>query len=121
MNARKAWRFTAVLAVAAAAAGSLPASASAVSPHESASPPTVRNAPPRLVPAFEGFLDGVAATSASNAWAVGDDASNTLIVHWNGSAWKKVPAPNPDPRNDTLAAVSAASASDIWAVGTGGR
>jgi hypothetical protein len=74
----------------------------------------------RLVPAFEGLLDGVVATSPSNAWAVGDDASNTLIVHWNGSAWKKVPAPNPDPRNDSLTSISAVSASDIWAVGNTG-
>jgi hypothetical protein len=72
---------------------------------------------PRLVPAFEGLLDGVVATSATNAWAVGDDAGNTLIVHWNGKAWKKVAAPNPDPKNDTLVTMAAVSASDIWSVG----
>ena len=34
-------------------------------------------------------LAGVAATSATNAWAVGGTASgHTLILRWNGSAWK---------------------------------
>ena len=41
----------------------------------------------------------MAATSASNAWAVGGYgsilASKTLIVHWNGTAWKQVPSPTP--------------------------
>jgi hypothetical protein len=33
-------------------------------------------------------LSGVAATSATNAWAVGGaDAGKTLILHWNGTAW----------------------------------
>jgi hypothetical protein len=37
-----------------------------------------------------GLFAGVAATSASNAWAVGQTDSadqQTLIVHWNGAAW----------------------------------
>jgi hypothetical protein len=38
-----------------------------------------------------GILYGVAATSASNAWAVGDTGTGnghkTLIMHWNGKAW----------------------------------
>jgi len=38
-------------------------------------------------------LFGVAATSASNAWAVGQAASlsgptKTLILRWNGKTWK---------------------------------
>jgi hypothetical protein len=34
-------------------------------------------------------LAGVAATSATNAWAVGGTASDhTLILRWNGKAWK---------------------------------
>jgi hypothetical protein len=56
---------------------------------------------PALAPAFPGLLDGVAATSAASAWAVGDDgAGDTLIVHWNGHAWQKAAAPTPHPRND---------------------
>jgi hypothetical protein len=32
----------------------------------------------------------VAATSASNAWAVGYTNGKTLIERWNGTAWKRV-------------------------------
>jgi hypothetical protein len=42
-------------------------------------------------------LNAVAATSATDAWAVGNyssgSASGTLILHWNGSAWTQVPSP----------------------------
>jgi hypothetical protein len=35
-------------------------------------------------------LVGVAATSATNAWAVGGTVNGrTLILHWNGTAWKR--------------------------------
>jgi hypothetical protein len=42
-------------------------------------------------------LNGVAAASAANAWAVGYYAPRgsplrTLIVHWTGTAWKQVPS-----------------------------
>src|SRR5262249_3020968 len=47
-------------------------------------------------------LFGVAATSATDAWAVGTytmtaDPTQTqnLIEHWDGTAWKQVPSPNP--------------------------
>jgi hypothetical protein len=43
-----------------------------------------------------GQLSGVAATSASNAWAVGYTGSTSpkpLIEHWNGTAWTRVPSP----------------------------
>jgi len=34
-------------------------------------------------------LSGVAAVSASSAWAVGNvGAGKTLIERWNGTAWK---------------------------------
>lgn len=43
-----------------------------------------------------GLLSGVAATSATNAWAVGaTKAGKTLIERWNGSAWKQVTTPTP--------------------------
>ena len=36
-----------------------------------------------------GFLFGVAAVSASNAWVVGGTGrGKTLILHWNGTSWK---------------------------------
>jgi hypothetical protein len=44
--------------------------------------------------AGETSLDGVAATSPCNAWAVGSlwgvNPSIALIMQWNGRAWKQV-------------------------------
>jgi hypothetical protein len=77
-------------------------------------------------------LYGVAALSAKNVWAVGytgvstatGGGLRTVTLHWNGTAWKRVPSPNPTMRmtssasfNDTLAAVAGSSARDVWAVG----
>jgi len=66
-------------------------------------------------------LDGVAATSASDVWAVGTYATatedKTLIEHWNGRIWKLVPSPNPGAFS-FLNSVAATSASNAWAVGT---
>jgi len=65
-------------------------------------------------------LNGVAATSASNAWAVGTYTAGgmekTLIEHWNGRAWKLVGSPNSD-LQDSLLGVAATSAGNAWAVG----
>ena len=67
-------------------------------------------------------LNGVAATSPANAWAVGSysdgGAQLTLIEHWNGAAWKRVPSPNRGGPANTLNAVAAVSASNAWAVGS---
>jgi hypothetical protein len=69
-----------------------------------------------------GALDGVAATSARNAWAVGFTGSGlhpqALIVHWNGTAWKRVASPSP--KDSVLSGVAAASARSAWAVGRTG-
>ena len=73
----------------------------------------------------DNFLDGVAATSASNAWAVGSysngstGTAHTIILHWNGTAWKHVPSPNPSGSFtfNVLGGVAATSASNAWAVG----
>ena len=43
-------------------------------------------------------LAGVAATSATNAWAVGyylNLVNQTLIEHWNGRGWRVQKSPNP--------------------------
>jgi hypothetical protein len=67
-----------------------------------------------------GNLTGVAATTARDAWAVGSTGSvpqsESLIVHWNGTSWKRVPSPSP--AGSTLSGVAVTSASDAWAVGT---
>src|SRR5215469_4323942 len=66
-------------------------------------------------------LYGVAVTSARSAWAVGCVAClraepRTLILHWNGTAWKRVRSPNPA-SGGTLFGVAVTSASNAWAVG----
>lgn len=64
-------------------------------------------------------LDGISATSASNAWAVGaaqtTAAGSDLILRWNGTSWSKVKSPNPTAAS--LTGVSADSGTDAWAVG----
>ena len=76
------------------------------------------------------IFNGVAATSASNAWAVGSigpgpgvttSAEEPLIEHWDGSAWTAQTFAVPTD-GGTLTAVSAVSATNAWAVGhTGGE
>ena len=65
-----------------------------------------------------GGLEGVAAVSSSNIWAVGSRASGAaLIEHWNGHAWKVVRSPNLGRSFSNLTGVAAASSSSAWAVG----
>jgi hypothetical protein len=66
-------------------------------------------------------LSGVAAASASSAWAVGltgegTSPTKTLILRWNGMTWKKVPSPAPR-ANSGLSGVATTSAGRAWAVG----
>ena len=73
-------------------------------------------------------LTAVAALSRTDAWAVGvyeDRALNrlTLIEHWNGVKWTRVPSPDPGPpvgantAQNGLVGVAAVSRSSAWAVG----
>jgi hypothetical protein len=73
-----------------------------------------------------GFLTGVSADSATDAWAVGGyfdpttGSIETLALHWNGTKWSKVASPNPGGTSSgasLLNGVSADSATDAWAVG----
>jgi len=76
------------LVVAGAVSGIAPGSAAARSGQAGV-------AGPSAAVSFSGTLNGVAATSARNAWAVG--STNTLeplILRWNGTAWKQVPSPS---------------------------
>src|SRR5579859_787939 len=60
-------------------------------------------------------------------WAIGNQTSGqypnpgpttTLVEHWTGSAWVVVPsADTPQPNTDTIHAITALNARDIWAVG----
>jgi len=66
-------------------------------------------------------LSAVTATSATNAWAVGAEIPGALrarpvILNWNGTAWTRVPSPDPG-GDSVVAGVDALSATDAWAVG----
>jgi hypothetical protein len=79
---------------------------------------------PALPPGVNGSLDGVAALSATDIWAVGRDSrSRTLSMHYDGAAWSIVPSPNlgdaEAPNGLNAVAVHAASA-QVWAVGEWG-
>lgn len=85
------------------------------------SPP--RN-PPRLTPSIgsSSSLRAVSADSPSDAWAVGSrytgTENKTLVVHWDGTSWTRVPSPSPGKTaGSILTGVSADSSTDAWAVG----
>ncbi len=84
-------------------------------------------------------LGGVTCASASDCWAVGNYTyyyntlpppapcesntcipyTQTLIEHWDGTAWTIVASPNSSPtENNWLSSVACTSSSDCWAVGS---
>ncbi len=70
-------------------------------------------------------VDGFAARSAVDVWAVGLRPGGrcqyqTLTQHWDGSAWKVVPSPSNTSVNSVLDGVTVAGAKEAWAVGTVG-
>jgi hypothetical protein len=64
----------------------------------------------------DGELSAVAADTPSDAWAVGDQALEGLIEHWDGSRWQVVTSPHL-PSGSALVGVSVTAADDAWAVG----
>jgi len=73
------------------------------------------------MPGPAGELGGVAASSRSNAWAVGSTSKfRTLILHWNGRVWSRVPSPSRTPEGlaDFLNSVAIGPGNAAWAVGT---
>jgi hypothetical protein len=69
-------------------------------------------------------LNGVSASSASDAWAVGlvasgkeDAGAGTLTERWNGAAWSVVASPDRLHIDDVLNSVVDLSPSNAWAVG----
>ena len=61
----------------------------------------------------ENDLAAAVAISANDVWAAG----TTLVEHWNGRAWHRLPGPSTSPR---ILGLAASSSSDIWAVGLPG-
>lgn len=75
---------------------------------------------------FEHELDAVSGSSSTDVWAVGSQATTaehpyppeaTVIVHWNGTSWARVPSPNPVSFINRLLAVKAFAPNDAWASG----
>ncbi len=72
-------------------------------------------------------LDGIAADSASDAWAVGvycplfcinsQQRGLAVTLRWNGSKWAKVAAPSPCTGENILHSVAVTSRTAAWAVG----
>ena len=77
--------------------------------------------PPAIGNEWSGLND-VAVISACRAFAVGiyrhDDVERALIERWNGTKWSIVDLPDFGAAHDGLQGVAAASANDVWAVGT---
>src|SRR5205085_6716456 len=68
-------------------------------------------------------LNGIAAASSNDIWAVGYQssapgaASSTLVLHYDGTSWTIVPSPNPGGLTSSLARVVAITDGRIWAAG----
>jgi len=86
---------------------------------------------PHPSPGENSLLNGVAAVSPRNVWAVGAYSAaphryndRTLILHWNGTSWKRIPSPHPGTSafpGSQLSGVAVVSAKSIWAVGSYSR
>ena len=68
-------------------------------------------------------LYGVTAISHNDVWAVGfyyneANVTQTLVEHWDGTAWTVVPSPSPGTIYNALSSVASVSATDVWAVGS---
>jgi hypothetical protein len=98
------------LALTSCGASTMPAWVAATSPNQ---------------PASDNVLNGVAADSASDVWAVGystppagtSGTTQTLIEHYDGSTWSLVGSQNVLGAGNVLTAVVALSPSNVWAVG----
>jgi PKD repeat protein len=70
------------------------------------------------------LLTGITCAAADDCWSVGwyqrtAGATQTLIEHWDGSAWSVVSSPNSAvSQGNLLRAVACAAADDCWAVGS---
>ena len=69
-------------------------------------------------------FNGVVALAANDVWAVGsyyqpgNPGDQTLIEHWNGTAWSIVPSANASPARNVLNEIIKLTANDMWAVGS---
>ncbi|MGH2595399.1 MAG: hypothetical protein ACRDH7_05500 [Actinomycetota bacterium] len=76
---------------------------------------------------YPNSLTDVVAVAPVDAWAIGTwftkaFVDRTLVLHWDGTKWRRVPSPNAGSSRtpNDLESISAVAADDIWAVGTRG-
>jgi hypothetical protein len=83
---------------------------------------------PTQNPGFINYLNDIAVVSANDIWAVGslDEGGasriHTLIEHWDGASWTRIPSPNVlmpsgSAYPSRLNSVEVVSANNVWAVG----
>ena len=70
----------------------------------------------------QNILQAVSMPGPGKAWAVGDFidgnfVQQTLIQHFDGTAWSVVPSPSPGAEQNILYGVAAITDTDVWAVG----
>ena len=71
------------------------------------------------------YLSGLSIVAVDDIWAVGKSSLSgslyqTLVQHWDGNSWNLVSSPNFGTESNSLSAIAAVSANDIWAVGAYG-
>jgi hypothetical protein len=72
------------------------------------------------------FLYDLAVVSSTDVWAVGSYVKNSpysasyrsLVLHWDGASWTRVPSPSIGSSSNVLYSVDALAANDLWAVGS---
>jgi hypothetical protein len=68
-----------------------------------------------------GFVTGISAPTATDAWAVGDAGRSAFADHWNGTSWSQVPIPSFSCTVSTRCWVRlfsvGATATDAWVLG----
>jgi hypothetical protein len=72
-------------------------------------------------------LNGLAGTSTNDVWAVGCSLRDvrggrkTVIEHYDGTTWTRVPSPNPQPyASQCMTAVGTSAPDEAWTIGTYG-
>ncbi|MDQ2807905.1 MAG: S-layer homology domain-containing protein, partial [Chloroflexota bacterium] len=104
------------------AASATPAASASPTPAASPTPCGQFNTVPSPnVGSNANYLRAVSALANNDVWAVGaystGTVNQTLVEHWNGSAWSVVPSPNVGSNDNNLTGVSALTSNDVWAVG----
>jgi hypothetical protein len=82
---------------------------------------TIVPTPPTPSGARSLVLEAVKMIAHDNGWAVGSENTSgsnmTVIEHWDGHSWTRVPSPNAAVSINDLRSIAVISPSDIWATG----